>query len=588
MFRSLHSRIAIAYALLMVLCIGILTAYLVRVGDRAHEATIREDTQAQARLIAAVVRPYIYPSPQPQQIQQLVAQLGQESGVRITVVDQAGVVRGDSEHDPATMENQASRPEVLQAIQSGEGLSRRYSETVGYDTLYVAVPISDGPRVVGVARVALPLARVDQASRDTGAAIAVGGILATFLAVALALALARTVTNPVKELIAAAGRITGGQLDQRVGGSSRDEIGRLASAFDQMADRLRTTIKTISSERDTLSTILTTMADGIIIVDRKGRVELANRAAAYLLRTPVSGLEGRTFVEALRDHELAAVLHRCLEKGVQESGTAEVGPDHRSLRIVAVPLRGERTGAVAVLQDLTEVRKAETVRRDFVANVSHELRTPLASVKALVETLEDGAINEPDVARDFLSKMHEEVDGLTQLVSELLELSRIESRQVSLRLEPLEVEPLARRAADRLAAQARRAGLELSVELPGGLPRVMADDRRIEQLLVNLIHNAIKFTPSGGAVVVGARGQGDQVAFRVADTGVGIGAEELPRIFERFYKADRSRSGGGTGLGLAIARHLVEAHGGRIWAESTPGEGSTFFFTLPVAPASDE
>ena len=588
MFRSLHSRIAIAYALLMVLCIGILTAYLVGVGDRSHDSTLRQDTQAQARLVAAIVRPYLYPSPQPQQIQQLVVQLGRESGVRITVVDQAGVVRGDSEHDPATMDNHGDRPEVLQAIQSGEGFSRRYSETVGYDTLYAAVPISDGPRVVGVARVSLPLAQVDQASRDAGVAAAGGGILAALLAVALALALARTVTNPVKELTVAAGRIAGGQLDHRVGGSAQDEIGRLASAFDQMAERLRATIKTISSERDTLSTILTTMADGIIIVDRKGQVELANRAASSLLRTPISGLEGRTFVEALRDHELAAVLRRCLENGMQESGTAEVGPDRRSLRIVAVPLRGERTGAVAVLQDLTEVRKAETVRRDFVANVSHELRTPLASVKALVETLEDGAINEPEVARDFLSKMHGEVDGLAQLVSELLELSRIESRQLSLRLEPMEVELLARRAADRLAAQAQRAGLELSVEVPGGLPRVMADDQRIEQLLVNLIHNAIKFTPPGGVVVVGAREQGDQVAFLITDTGVGIGAEESAPDLRALLQGGPLPLRRGYRPGVGNSQAPGGGPRGRIWAESILGRGPPSSLPCPWRGMSHE
>ncbi|MHB0870287.1 MAG: sensor histidine kinase, partial [Chloroflexota bacterium] len=261
----------------------------------------------------------------------------------------------------------------------------------------------------------------------------------------------------------------------------------------------------------------------------------------------------------------------------------EVGPSRKFLRIVATPLRRGQEGALALLQDLTEIRRMETVRRDFVANVSHELRTPLASLKALVETLEEGASAEPEVARDFLSKMHVEVDGLAQMVTELLELSRIESSRVALSFEPEELEPLVRGAADRLAAQADRASLKLSVQLPADLPRVAANRERIQQVLVNLIHNAIKFTPAGGEIVVGALRRGDQVHIWVADTGVGITPDALPRIFERFYKADRSRSGGGTGLGLAIARHVVEAHGGRIWAESIEGKGSTFTLSLPVA-----
>ncbi len=569
----------------MVACVGAFTVYLVGVAEKSYFSTLHEGVEAQARLVSVAAQPCLLTPERRHEADALAKQFGRQSGVRVTIIEQSGVVLGDSEGDPLAMENHGDRPEVLAALRREDGSARRQSATLGYGTLYVAVPISEGDRLLGVARVALSLDRVDRATQQIAWAIVLGGLVSTALAAALGLFIARGVTGPIDELTAVADRMAEGELDQQIGHYSGHEVGRLARAFSLMADRLRTTIKAITSERDTLASVLSTMADGILIVDGNGQVAMANRSASVLLRSPTSVMEGRSYVEALRDHELSAVLQRCLEQGSPQTGTAEVGPGRRFLRIVATPLRGQPYGALALLQDLTEVRRVERVRRDFIANVSHELRTPLTSLKALVETLEEGALDDPPAARDFLAKMHSEVDGLAQLVGELLELSRIESGQVSLHLEPVDVEPLTRKTADRFLAQATRAGLKLSVEAPADLPTVLADPQRIEQVLVNLIHNAIKFTPSGGEIVVGARKEADGLVLWVADNGVGISAEDLPRIFERFYKADRSRSNGGTGLGLAIAKHLVEAHGGRIWAESIEGRGSTFAFTLPGASA---
>ena len=581
---SLRSRIAVAYAALMILCVGALSLYLAEVGQDAYMATLRQGVEGQARLVAVAARPYLSQHRPPSEIDALAKQLGREAGVRVTIIDGNGVVLGDSEHDPLTMENHALRPEVQSALRGNSGEAQRQSATMGYDTLYVAAPIEDGGKPMGVARVALPLAAVQQASRGITSTIALGGVVATVLAILLGLAVARGITGSVEELTSVASRVAEGELDQRVGDYSSDEVGTLARVFDLMADRLQSTIKAISSERNTLATVLTTMADGTLIVDQRGKVVQANRSAASILGCSISSMEGKSYVEVLRDYELSAVLQRCLRQSTPESGAVEVEPGRRFVRIMATPLKGKHEGVLALLQDLTEIRRVETVRRDFVTNVSHELRTPLASLKALVETLEEGAIGEPEVARDFLSKMHVELDGLTQMVTELLELSRIESGKATLSTKPLDVAPLVQEAADRLMAQADRAGLRLSAQLPPQLPKVMAHRERIQQVLVNLIHNAIKFTPVDGEITVGARQEGDWILISVADTGVGISPENLPRIFERFYKADRSRSGGGTGLGLAIAKHVVEAHGGRIWAESIEGRGSTFTFSLPLAP----
>lgn len=582
MLRNLRARIAVAYGALMVACVGAFTVYLVGVSQESYLGTLQQGVGAQAKLVGVAAQPYLAGAATASEIDRLAKRLGVDAGVRVTIIDKEGVVLADSEHDPLAMENHGTRPEVIAALESGRGESRRRSATAGYDTMYVATPIMNGQDVLGVARVAVPIARINQAAQEIAWAIVLGGLAATALAVGLAILIASSVTRPVERLTAMAGLMAEGKLDQRIGSYSGDEVGRLGAAFDLMAERLRDTIAAISAEKNTLSTILSTMADGIVIVDEGGRVNLVNRAAAAMLQMQVPYSDGRSYVEVLRDHELSDIVRRCLAEGTQQSGIAEIGRPRRILRMVAAPLRRGRAGALALLQDLTEVRRAETIRREFVANVSHELRTPIATLKALVETLEEGAIGEPEVARDFLEKMHTEVDGLAQLVSELLELSRIESGQAKLRVEPAEVGVLVRGAAGRLKAQAERAGLELAVEVPDGLPRVTADVQRIGQVLTNLIHNAVKFTPPGGRITVLARKEGEQVAVSVSDTGIGISTEHLPRIFERFYKADPSRSEGGTGLGLAVAKHVVQAHGGEIRAESAEGQGSTFTFTLPV------
>ena len=263
-------------------------------------------------------------------------------------------------------------------------------------------------------------------------------------------------------------------------------------------------------------------------------------------------------------------------------GVVEIESGRQLLGVVTTPIVGTR-GCVVLLQDLTEMRRLDRVRRDFIANISHELRTPTASLKVLAETLQEGAIDDPVVAKEFLDKINVETDRLAQMVSELGELSRIESGEVSLKKEPIDIGEVVALVLERLKPQADRAELSLAVDIPSGITRALADKERVEQVLVNLLHNAIKFTHSGGRINCVAKIEGDDILVSVVDTGIGIPADDLPRIFERFYKADKARTGGGTGLGLAIAKHIVEAHDGRIWAESIEGKGSTFTFTLPVA-----
>ena len=320
------------------------------------------------------------------------------------------------------------------------------------------------------------------------------------------------------------------------------------------------------------------------MVDEQGLVQLINPAALLLFRTENADVIGKSLIEVVRQHQLVELWRRSRMSGEQESITLEISPNRLFVQGIASPLRQVQPEMTLMLfQDLTRVRRLETVRRDFVSNVSHELRTPLASLKALTETLQEGALEDPPAARRFLQRMETEIDNLTQMVHELLELSRIESNRVPLKRRPVNPCELASPPVERMQMQAERAGLSLRMTCSGDLPPVQADPERVSQVLINLIHNAIKFTPPGGEIVVSGTQLDNEVTICVRDTGVGISPEALPRIFERFYKADRSRSGGGTGLGLSIARHIIEAHGGRIWAESDIQRGSTFYFTLPKA-----
>jgi two-component system phosphate regulon sensor histidine kinase PhoR len=372
-----------------------------------------------------------------------------------------------------------------------------------------------------------------------------------------------------------------GNLNQEIAASSRDEVGDLARAFNRMAAKLKEAMSLVTAERDRMAIVLESMGDAIFVVGRDGRVTMTNKAAERVLQVPRDAAIGRTFIEAVRDYEVDALLQQCLEKKEQRTGLVEVRSKKQLLGVIATPFP-EEAGCLLLIQDLTELRKLETVRRDFIANLSHELRTPIASLKALGETLRDGAIDQPSVAKDFVGKMNVEIDRLAQMVQEMGDLSRIESGEAPLQKTPVNAADVAARAVERLKAQSERAGLQIKVDIVTGLPKVSADEARIEQVLVNLVHNAIKFTPPGGRITVSGKSEGHNLIVSVSDTGVGISEDDLPRVFERFYKADRARAGGGTGLGLAIAKHVVEAHGGRIWVESMEGKGSTFSFTLPL------
>jgi two-component system phosphate regulon sensor histidine kinase PhoR len=356
------------------------------------------------------------------------------------------------------------------------------------------------------------------------------------------------------------------------------KLENLSSAVASLVSTFDAQHSTLDEERARLATVLDQITDGVLIADAQGFVQFAKPAAGRLFQT--SNPLNRSIAEVVRNHQLVEAWRRCQQTRQMQSESVEVPTRHQYLQLVVIPDQ-HASGSLLLVQDLTRLRRLETVRRDFISNLSHELRTPLASLKALTETLHDGALDDPPAARRFIDQIQIEVDALSQMVTELLELSRIESGRLSLELQPVAPCDLLNSASKRMQLQAERAGLTLRVECADDLPKVRTDMQRLEQVLVNLIHNAVKFTRAGGEVTLLAASDYGFVRFAVRDTGVGIPAEEVSRIFERFYRVDKSRTGSGTGLGLSIAKHIVEAHRGKIWVESVEGQGSTFYFTIP-------
>ena len=369
------------------------------------------------------------------------------------------------------------------------------------------------------------------------------------------------------------------RLKQEKSDTEIKELGNLSSVVTSVLSGAKLRLSMLDSERARLATVLEQITDGVLIADSQGIIQFANPAAGRLFQT--SDPTDRSIVEVVRHHQLVEAWRRCRQTGQLQSESVELPTRHQYLQLVVIPDL-HSSGSLLLVQDLTRIRRLETVRRDFISNISHELRTPLASLKALTETLQDGALDDPPAAHRFIGQIQVEVDALTQMATELLELSRIESGQLSLDPKPVAAHDLLVSASKRISLQAERAGLTLRVECQEDLPKVQIDLQRLEQVLVNLIHNSVKFTRPGGEIVLLAESGIGEVRFAVRDTGIGIPEEDVSRIFERFYRVDKSRAGSGTGLGLSIAKHIVEAHGGKIWAESIEGQGSTFYFSIPA------
>ncbi len=584
MLHNIRWRIAIPSIILILLTMLGLGIYLSNFLRQVYLSELESQLANAARLVADDLAITYSDDNSSESLEQAARHWGDLVGARITIIALDGTVVGDSWENRETMDNHSDRAEVIQALASGQGKSIRYSNTTGFEMLYYAILVTAKEQPVAVLRLALPLQAIDTKVANLQRTLAGITLLVAGLATLMTILIANRTTRPIRELTLAADRMASGDLVAQLPVSTDDEVGQLSRSLNRMATQLRNEVEALQTERGKLTAILQQMTDGLVMVDEQGVVQMINPAAEAMFGISREQAINQSLAGALRQHQVVELWQRTQQSGGVQTITFEVASKRIYLQGIAASLEQELSGSVLFLfQNLTRQRYLETVRQDFISNVSHELRTPLAALKALTETLSEGALDDPPAARRFLEQMDTEVDSLSLMVTELLELSRIESGRVPLNLKPTHASKILAPAVERLRLQAERAGLEVLLDCPDDLPLVMADSQRLEQVVVNLLHNAIKFTPGGGRIDVSARGALNTVTFSVKDTGIGIAVDDLPRIFERFFKVDRARSTGGTGLGLAISRHLVEAHGGIIWAESIEGRGSTFSFSIPVA-----
>ncbi|MEW5914563.1 MAG: ATP-binding protein [Thermodesulfobacteriota bacterium] len=552
-------------------------------------ANIRESLQPEIRALHALVADRWRPEKGIAQSDALAEELGRIVGARVTLITPEGRVVGDSEVPTAKLtglDNHASRPEVKEALSKGQGYSLRYSTTLNKELMYTALLLErpEGGRLV--VRMAVPLLHVEQTLAQTRRLVLWAVFLGVLLSIGAAYLVARGLSRPVQELTKTAAAIAGGDLSQRFRRYPRHEIGALGRAFDQMADNLQSKINDLTRSRDRLEAILRGMVEGVLVTDDQGHILLANRALKQMLSLSVDPLS-RLPSEIIRNAELIEALEEVLagkDYVLREISTLGEPPRHLEAHVVHLSYPGGQAGVVCVLHDVTERKRVEKMRRDLVANVSHELRTPLTAVRGAAETMLDGALDSPQYARHFAELILRQSQRLERLVQDLLELARLESGEAAPRLQTIQAAELADQALDAVGQAAAAAGVELERRLPKEPLTFKADPRQLEQALLNLLDNAVKYSRQGDKVTLSMERGLDEVVIKVSDTGPGIAAEHLPRIFERFYRVDtnRSRELGGTGLGLAIVKHIAQGHGGRVAVESTLGRGSTFRLILPA------
>jgi two-component system phosphate regulon sensor histidine kinase PhoR len=509
-----------------------------------------------------------------QDLDAFLKNLRDKVNARITVINKEGTVLADTEKDPAMMENHKIRPEVIDALSSGVGKSRRFSVTLEEAMLYVALSIEKDTKILAIIRTSIPLKQVNSLLRDLQLRILIGIAIVTLLSIGIAFLLSRGLSKPVDALANAAKNLAKGNFDTRVYLQTSGELKELETSFNEMAGRMEDLFGKLSRRNEELDSIVSSIQETLLVLDKEGRIKLTNESFQKTFND--EDVYNKFYWEVMRCPDFSELIKRVMEERKNQIQEVEFRDKHY---LCSVTFLSSKEGLVAVLYDITDLKNLERVKKDFVANISHELRTPLTAIKGFVETLEE----EEDIKNvQYLEIIKRHTDRLMNIVNDLLLLSELEQTDKALVIEDVNLVSLAENMLKVFEHRAKEKGIELKLEAAKELKNVQADSFKLEQMLINLIDNAIKYTEKG-EVSIALKQNDSQSIIEISDTGIGIPASNLPRIFERFYVVDKSRSKklGGTGLGLSIVKHIVLLHGGTIDVESSQGMGTIFTIVLP-------
>jgi two-component system phosphate regulon sensor histidine kinase PhoR len=545
------------------------------------------DLKTRAALLDKQIRMLLSPL-RGETIDAICKEAGRLSATRITVILPDGTVIGDSRETPRLMDNHANRPEIATALTGQTGSSLRFSKTLMQEMLYVAVPIKDRQDIVAVLRTSLPANAVETEIRSIQLKIALGGCIIALLAAGISWAISRRISRPIEQMKKGAEQFAGGDLSHRLTSPGTEEMAGLADAMNQMAAQLESRIETIISQRNQLETVLASMLEGVIAVDSEERIVSINRSAAQLFENEPANCQGKSIEEVIRSPAMQQFIRRSLSsKSPSEEDITVFQNEERVIDVIGSPLldvNQHQIGALVVFHDVTQLRRLENMRRDFVANVSHEIKTPLTAIKGFVETLQQGKVDKAEENQRFLGIVQKHVDRLNSIIEDLLALSRIEQEDGRKEIDFLQVkiEDTFKAAIQLCRPKAEEKKIRIDLDCEKDATAIF-DPTLIEQAVVNLLDNALKYSEPQSTVLLKSHRQNSELVISVQDHGIGIAQKHLPRLFERFYRVDkaRSRNMGGTGLGLAIVKHIAQAHDGYVEVESELGEGSRFSIHLP-------
>ena len=562
--------------------------FTVQTVKKMHFDNIHEKLVSQVYILSQVLAEDLY-SNDIAKMKSALADVGKELNVRITVINTQGIVLSDTSYNPEQMDNHLQRPEIQKALKGTLGKEIRYSTTLKLDLMYIARPIYNGDKIIGVVRLSTPIKEVKGIMKSINSNLLIALIPGLILSLLLVYRISVSITRPIEEIKNVAVDITHGKLYHSINIRRRDEVGELAKAIDFMAASLREKISSIKDKNTKMEAILSSVVSGIIAVDSQKNILFINPKAQKMLNITEVDIVGKHLLHVIRNNKIDNMIKNILENnGFEENEITVSYPEEKIFRlysnVIKHPDSDNIIGIIIILQDVTEIKKLEKVRSEFVANVSHELKTPLTSIKGFVETLKAGAIEDHETSIRFLNIIEDEADRLNRLITDILSLSELETKKTKQQFALINTSNKIIEIVSMLQNQAAKKKISLQTIIAADVSKLKGDPDQFKQMMINLIDNAVKYTPEGGAVEVSAYNLESNVVIRIKDNGIGIPKEHVPRLFERFYRVDkaRSRNVGGTGLGLAIVKHIVMQFEGKIDVQSEIGKGTEFVLSIPI------